>query len=370
MIARNPDICLPTSPVTTGVYLTTARVVRWARGLATLVVVVAALVLARLYVDESREPRVVALMYHRFVTDDEFRNIHGAERIYSMPVSKFERQLAQLKYDGYRAVSMAQVLAFVRGEADLPQPAVLITIDDGCRSALTRAAPLLRRFGFRAALFVTADPSAQVFDQGGEQARLSDDELCGLDKNVFELGAHGVHHRPLRDLSDANLLAELRESRVALQQISGRDIHFMAVPGNWYDERVLSQARAAGFEAVCLSDPGAIRPGDDPLRLPRINIAGHHAVESFAGVITPMDIAKRRWTLLAARLPERVLGPDLSRRIRAMVPEGVGLGGALATAAIGVLLAWVIPVAWRKAARRRQSTMMSSSRETLMTASR
>src|SRR5690242_11126525 len=90
-----------------------------------------------IYAHESGQSRLVCLMYHRFVTDEEYRNLHGTERLYSIPVSRFEEQLAHLRAGGYHAVTMDDALAFVRGERELPQPAAVITIDDGCRSAAT-----------------------------------------------------------------------------------------------------------------------------------------------------------------------------------------------------------------------------------------
>src|SRR5215475_403382 len=157
----------------------------WLMGLlaVTLLIGAAGAAYAWFYVDEAGHPRLVCLMYHRFVTDEEYRKCHGTERIYSMPLGRFEAELARLRERGYTAVTMDDAVAFARGERSLPQPAVLITIDDGCRSAVTRAVPLLRKYSLRATLFVTTDSHAYVFDRL-EQARLSPAELRDVDSAV------------------------------------------------------------------------------------------------------------------------------------------------------------------------------------------
>src|SRR5207253_9873761 len=107
---------------------------------------------------------LVSLMYHRFVSDEEYQQCRGTDRVYSIPLSRFEAQLASLRQSGYTAVTMDDAVAFARGQRELPEHSVLITVDDGCRSVL-QAAPLLEKYGLRATLFVTTDPAAYVFEQ-------------------------------------------------------------------------------------------------------------------------------------------------------------------------------------------------------------
>ncbi len=303
--------------------------------------------MAYVYGSEARSPRLVCLMYHRFVTDSEYRACHGSERVYSLPIAHFEDQLRYLRDHGYTSVSMADAVAFARGERDLPQPSVLITIDDGCRSVVTRAAGLLSKFGMRAILFVTTDPKAHVFESGGaEQARLSDDELRAIPPNVIELGAHSATHRPLTTLSDADLAAELRGSRETLERILGRSVRFMAVPGGWYDDRVRQATVAAGYDAVCASNVGSVRHGCDLFEMPRVNVSGTYGLSAFERFLSPAGIAQRRFMKAIKQIPQRIVGPriwtPIGKALRAALPSrsaaaalmivGVGMAG------VGVVL--------------------------------
>lgn len=234
--------------------------------------------------------RVLCLMYHRFVSTAEYAALAGDERIYSMPVDRFEQQLAELRRRGFRAIDTADAVAFANGKSNLGDPSVLITIDDGNRSVLTLAVPLLRKYGLRATLFVTTDPAAFVFDPARpDQARLTDDEIRSIDPAVIDIQAHGVTHRPMRDLSDDELKNELGDARTTLGQLTGRPVYCLAIPGNWYDDRVLRFARRAGYEAVFVSDKGHIRRGSDPFRLPRHTVQGYKSLDGFQRLLSRAD---------------------------------------------------------------------------------
>ena len=235
----------------------------------------------------SSATRLPCLLYHRFVTRPEYARIRGDERLYSISIDSFEAQLRRLRQLGYRSLSADEAVAFARGEKSWTQPIVLITIDDGCRSVLTQAEPLLRKYGFRAVFFVTLDSSAYVFGLGhADQSRVSDDALRALDPAVIEVQSHGVTHRPLCDLSEKDMIQELVQSRTELERITGRPVRHLAIPGNWYDARVLRHAKQSGYEGIFVSDRDWVRPGSSPTQLPRINIAGFTTMSAFEAILS------------------------------------------------------------------------------------
>jgi peptidoglycan/xylan/chitin deacetylase (PgdA/CDA1 family) len=73
---------------------------------------------------------------------------HGAE-----PES-FSRQLAHLARNGYQTLSIDEYLGVLRGSVPPPERAVLLTFDDGRGSVWAVAAPLLKRHGMRAVVFL------------------------------------------------------------------------------------------------------------------------------------------------------------------------------------------------------------------------
>ncbi len=230
---------------------------------------------------------VICLMYHRFASPDDYARMSGDDRLYTIPIDRFEQQLADLRRLRFTPLTAAQAVAFARQESVLPGPTVLITIDDGSRSVLTLAAPLLRAYGMRATLFITTDPTAYVFDPAkSDEGRLTDDEIRGLDPELFDVQAHGVTHRPLRSLPDDALRHELDEARRVLEPLTGRPVRELSVPGNWYDDRVLEFACRSGYEAVFVSDKGIIRPGGDVPRMPRYMVQGYKSRTGFRKMLS------------------------------------------------------------------------------------
>lgn len=323
--------------------------------LVILVVLGAAPVFAVLVMlcQEHRRPRVLCLMYHRLASTEDYGRSQGTERVFTLPADVFEEQVAYLKQAGYSFVTPDAVRRFVFGEMQLPDRSVMLTFDDGCRSVDQIARPILARYGACATTFVTTDPNSYVFAQSGpEHRRLMDGELRQADGEVMRFESHAVSHRPLSGMRDEEIRRELADSKKELERVLGREVSYLAIPGNWFDRRVMRIAREVGYRAVWCSNPATVRRGDNPYRLPRINIEGHLAANQFAAAISPLGIATRRLVSLIKRTPGRVLGPACWERLRKVffrcIPGGyvstqrVLVAALLASLSFAGFLAWLV----------------------------
>jgi len=78
---------------------------------------------------------------------------------YTITPHAFAEQMAMLQNAGFHPISAAQYAKFPGGSArDLPSRPILITFDDGQLDSYRYADPILRRFGFRATMFVITGP--------------------------------------------------------------------------------------------------------------------------------------------------------------------------------------------------------------------
>lgn len=303
--------------------------------------------------DEVTGPRVVCLLYHRFVTQAEYDALRGDDRYYAVSDERFEEHLRSLRDGGYRTLATDECLAYLRGEFTPPEKSVLLTIDDGYVSTLTRAQPLLKKYGMRATLFATADENAHIFAEGRpRQRRLTNEELQTLDPSVIDVQAHGLSHRPLRDMSNDNLAVELTASRMVLAKVTGRPVRCMAVPGNHYDARVLREAKQAGYEAVFTSDAGSLDVGDDPFGLPRVNVAGYFDAAGVASIIEPIGMARRRFIRTVTEGPKALLGAAIgepvARAVGQLFTTQPPSARHLAIAFGALVVAWAVPMMARK----------------------
>lgn len=285
-------------------------------------------------------------MYHRVVDESVWRTLAGTERIFAISSQRLEEQIEYLRREGWQFLGLRDAIEVARGSSKLSEPGVLVSFDDGCRSIYEKALPVLRSYGARGTVFVTTDPSSWVFHiEPHRDPRLSDGEIRDLLAHGFDLGSHGVSHRPLSTLQEGEIRFELEQSRRDLEEISERPVTSLAIPGNWYDRRVCRIAREVGYEAVWCSDAGSIRRGVNLQRLPRLNVEGGLDLEGFAAAISPLGLLERRWSTRLKRFPKRMVGgqrwlrwrPFLFRWLPAQLLSGRHL--VRIAALLGVLLA-------------------------------
>lgn len=92
--------------------------------------------------------RVPILLYHSFTNDPkvDVNTVVKAE--------KFDGQMQLLKDNGYHTVNYYDLINYVYHGLPLPEKPVLITFDDGYRDNLEIAAPILKKYGFKATISV------------------------------------------------------------------------------------------------------------------------------------------------------------------------------------------------------------------------
>lgn len=91
---------------------------------------------------------VLILMYHDFRPEA----VYGNDAIIS--VETFRNQIYTLYNAGFETITFDELIAFVDYGKPLPEKPIIITIDDGYRSNLEFAAPILYEFGMRAIINV------------------------------------------------------------------------------------------------------------------------------------------------------------------------------------------------------------------------
>jgi peptidoglycan/xylan/chitin deacetylase (PgdA/CDA1 family) len=220
------------------------------------------------------------LMYHRVA-----EGITGRERRWSVTPVEFEDQLAFLKENHFRCVSIeewAQAGALDRPVAGRP---VMLTFDDGYADFAEHAVPLLEKYGFRAEVFVvtgyvggnnaweTAWPRR---DQLMDWATLVD-----LPQATVRIGSHTHNHRMLPSLSSEDVLRELVTSRLTLEDRLGRPVSSIAYPYGPADGAVARLCGAAGYDYAYTTLHWWATIGRDLLRLPRLEVQGAQPIADF-----------------------------------------------------------------------------------------
>lgn len=163
-------------------------------------------------------------------------------------------------------------------------PAFTLSFDDGCLTTATVARPILARRGLSATLFAASGylglegtALRQYMREGLRWPEIIEpmtrDHLRAWAASGFEVGSHGVSHRPFSELDEEEATRELVESRRALEEITGRPVEFFAWPFGRLEDfpsRYVDLAHAAGyrvlFSGVSRRDTAALPPGVMPRR--------------------------------------------------------------------------------------------------------
>lgn len=128
----------------------------------TLLTVLALLVPApKVSAMEPETGSFIALAYHNVEDSDPNQSFLG------VTTAKLVAHLSWLQGNGYRPITVDDLLAARDGGKALPDKAVLLTFDDGYKSFYTRVLPILKAFRFPAVLALTGawmegDPDAPV----------------------------------------------------------------------------------------------------------------------------------------------------------------------------------------------------------------
>jgi peptidoglycan/xylan/chitin deacetylase (PgdA/CDA1 family) len=158
----------------------------------------------------------------------------------------FEEQMRYLKAQGYRVVSLEAFMEFASLRRQLPGRSVVLTFDDGYKSFLQYAYPVLRELGFTATLFVYTDYV------GAGRNSLSWEELARLADEGFEIGAHSKTHTDLRRKAgeaDATFARRMQAElgQTLFEKHLGRPVRSFAYPFGAADSDVVTKVKDAGY---------------------------------------------------------------------------------------------------------------------------
>ncbi len=236
------------------------------------------LVLLALFSLTARKPAdgVPVLLYHQIVPDREYEKMEKNDSV--MPVKEFKKQMQMIADAGYQTISLEELQLHITGDQPAPDRSIVITFDDGYRSDLTLAYPILKSHGFQAETFIV---TSFLNEESGDPERLSSREILQL-KDVFGIHSHShdlhtyeYENNPLSDLLTENLTWDTDLSLQTLEHKGLKDktdLDAYAYPYGKYDERFMEILSFLKVDLAFTTEKGYVRPGCNPLSLPRFGM--------------------------------------------------------------------------------------------------
>lgn len=222
--------------------------------------------------DGENGVKVMALNYHK---------IDDMEISLSVTPADFDAQMKYLKDNGYNIIDIADLYAALAGEKTLPKNPVLITFDDGYADNYTAAYPILKKYGFKATIFVITD----FVDVRANYLKW--EQLKEMSQNGITIESHTATHNSLTDLTDEQLKKELIDSKQKIEAELGTTVDFIAYPTGAYNLHIAQLVKDAGYKGAFTIKYGNIDANSNIYALERVPV--FHTEDTMKSFIERLD---------------------------------------------------------------------------------
>ena len=294
-------------------------------------------------------PKIPILMFHSVL------DLHGGDAkqrstnpAYSLSVKQFREQMEYLHNNGYKTLHLDQVLSLpspfkkedvipakagiqkdtgfrikcgmtdrlgessfhLNGNTQIPNKSLVITFDDGWADNYTNVFPILKEYGLIATIFV-------ITGFIGQANYMDWNQLREMSEAGISIQSHTVNHKPLAQMSKAEVEYELVTSKNTIENALGKQVNFLSLPHGVFNDQVLKMTWEAGYHAVCTSNPGFSHEYKHLPVMKRINISDQLPIDAFnkileknETIILPMLFSKKM-----KNLARRAIGHDSYRKL-------------------------------------------------------
>jgi peptidoglycan/xylan/chitin deacetylase (PgdA/CDA1 family) len=231
---------------------------------------------------------------------------------YAVSTQAFRQQMCYLA-EHCAPTSVDELVRCIESGHPMPERAIAVTLDDGYLGVYTHALPILRKYGIPATVFLpTACIDGQASGYAGHdwaQAEFMNwDQVRALVSAsrrgaYISLGSHTLTHLSLPTGSQAQIEAELLESKRRIEAETGETVNGLAYPyGLARDYRgAEAYVARAGYRWAVTGVHGTNRGGRDLYALRRTKVDRYDDMRVFArlieGAMDPwqvFDLARRK----------------------------------------------------------------------------
>ncbi|WP_051331032.1 polysaccharide deacetylase family protein [Aneurinibacillus terranovensis] len=225
------------------------------------------------------------LMYHHLLENkDNKKFIKNATVI---TPEQFAAEMKLLHDHGYTSVTMSELEQYVDGKIKLPKKSVVLTFDDGYLSNYKYAYPILKKYHYKATIFLITGkvpPKPQHFDPN-KLTSISWPEIPAH-SDVFNIQAH-THkfHRMLNGKAYlvAKPPAEVKQDLQACRALTHAD--YFSYPYGKYNETDIAILKNLGFRMAVTTKPGYVYPGSPKYELPRNTVYPYTTINQFKQIV-------------------------------------------------------------------------------------
>lgn len=206
--------------------------------------------------------RVPVIMYHDVIAERTRQSEY-----FDVTASKFEREMQTLADAGAKTLTLDELYGHLTDGVPVPPNSIVLTFDDNYQGVNDLAAPILRKHGFKATVFVHTKFVGNV-TQG--RPKMDYPTLKALiDEGLIQVEAHTVTHPNLPELTEDQQRFELEQSKKELETNLGIKVDYMAYPTGLNDETTRRLCRELGYKMAFTMKGDFAEGSPDILRVNR-----------------------------------------------------------------------------------------------------
>ncbi len=232
--------------------------------------------------------KIPVLMYHHLyngnLKESPFKNNSAV-----ISVDMFKEQMKYLHDNGFYTATLEELERFLNKEIPLPKKTVVITFDDGYYSNIEYAYPILKKYGFKATIFVVGNKAKNA----SKDHNLKTGTLRGLSyedmnktSDVFDFQSHTYdkHHRidnraALLTLTKEEMLEDFTSIKEEL------NTRYFAYPFGAYNGTVIEALKETGHALAFTIKSGYVTVNSPKYELPRFTISPLTSLEKFKNIV-------------------------------------------------------------------------------------
>lgn len=204
---------------------------------------------------------VPVFTYHHIQPQDVAKE-KGQELLNVDPVN-FENHIKSLIHEGYRIISLEDLVDALEKKKELPTNTVVITLDDGYKDAYTYAFPIAKKYQIPLSVNI-------ITNFIGNPEHVSRANMIEMQKSGFvTFQNHTWYHHSL-GIQDGDIIDEqITVAEDTLMEVLGTSSKILVYPYGKYEVSQLDRVKNTGMRAAFSLDVGKTQCASNMYRLPR-----------------------------------------------------------------------------------------------------
>ncbi len=192
----------------------------------------------------------------------------------------FREQMKYLKDKGYTTLSLDELYSFMVNNKPIPEKSVVLTFDDGYKDNYENAYPILKEFGFNAAVFIIVN----CIDK--EKDYLTSQQLKEMDVNGVSIESHTINHDQLDKLPYNKQVETLKSSKEYIEKLLNKKVKYIGYPYGKTNDSAIKAAKNTGYKMAFTTVSGWSNNNQGMYTLHRVYISANYDIKEFERRLT------------------------------------------------------------------------------------